>query len=270
MNQEYKHILVDLTSAGVCTLTLNRPERLNAVNLDLANELPQAIEAASADDAVRVIVITGAGRGFCAGLDLSPENLGRRQDSRQESRKARLDNLGWVGRQAVAIVNSDKPVIAAINGAAAGAGLGLALAADIRLMKAGAVVTTGYLRRGLSPDAGVTYFLPRLVGTSRATELIMSARDISAEEAERIGLVSRILPDDNFAEAVADYAATLAAGAPVAQTLTKRLLAQSPNVDLPTQLKSELSSIYQCFQTEDVAEAIKAYQEKRLPQFKGR
>ena len=269
MHHEYTHILTEITPDGVCTLTLNRPDKLNAINVQLSDELPQAIEDASADDAVRVIIITGAGRGFCAGLDLTPTNVFATQAARSQGRHAQLDDLGWVGRQALALVNSDKPIIAAINGAAAGAGLGLALGADIRLMKADASVTTGYLRRGLSPDAGVSYFLPRLVGTSRATELIMTARDISAEEAERIGLVSRILPAENFGQAVADYAARLAAGPPLAQTLTKRLLAASLDTDLTTQLKSEIVFIQRCFASEDVSEAMRAFTEKRQPVFKG-
>lgn len=269
VNQTFKHLLIEITPAGVCTITLNRPEKLNAVNQVLTDEIPTAIEQVSADDAVRVIVITGAGRGFCAGLDLDPENRAAQLDIRSSSRRERLDDLRWVGRQALAIVNSDKPVIAAINGAAAGAGLGLALATDIRLMAADAVVTTGYLRRGLCPDAGVSYFLPRLVGLSRATELTLTARNISADEAERIGLVSRVFPAAGFREAVANYAAELAAGPPIAQTLAKRLLTSSLNNDLPTQLKSELTGITQCFNTDDVREAMQAFLEKRSPNFKG-
>ncbi len=270
MPGEYQHLLIGLTPSGVCTITLNRPERLNAVNLALSNEIPHALEELSASDQVRVIVVTGAGRGFCAGLDLSPDNLVARTENRNRSRKEKLDDLGWVGRQALAMVNSDKPVIAAINGPAAGAGFGLALGADIRLMKAGAVVTTGYARRGLSPDAGVTYFLPRLVGFSRAAELILTARDITAEEAEKIGLVSQIIPAENFESQVRDYAEKVAAGAPIGLALTKRLLATSATATLEEQLKSEYSYIQKCFTTEDVAEAVKAYQEKRTPEFKGR
>ncbi len=270
MEPRYEHILVDTTPGGVRTLTLNRPSRLNAINTELANSLPRAIEDASADDAVRALVITGAGRGFCAGLDLDPANIAAQTVSRQGSRHVGLDDLGWVGRQALALVTCDKPVIAAINGAAAGAGLGLALGADIRLMSAGAVLTTGYVRRGLSPDAGVTYFLPRLIGASRAAELTLSARNVDAAEAERIGLVSRVLPAEGFGEAVARYAAEIAAGSPIALTLTKRLLVASPDTDLMTQLKSEFASIKQCFVTEDVGEAMQAFAEKRPAVFSGR
>ncbi len=270
MPGDYKNLLIGLTPEGVCTITLNRPERLNAVNLALSNEIPAAIDEVSSSDEVRVIVITGAGRGFCAGLDLNPDNLEARTENRNRSIKDKLDPLGWVGRQALAMINSPKPIIAAINGPAAGAGFGLTLGADIRLMKAGAVVTTGYARRGLSPDAGVTYFLPRLVGASRAAELILTGRDISAEEAERIGLATRVLPAEDFSGQVMEYAAKLAAGAPIGLALTKRLLASSPTATLEEQLKSEYLFIQKCFTTEDVAEAVKAYQEKRQPNFKGR
>ena len=269
MTQEYAHLLLETTPDGVRTITLNRPDKLNAVNDRLSTEIYTSMEEASQDDAVRVIVITGAGRGFCAGLDLDPASRTEHMNAMNATRAGRMDDLGWVGRQALALVNCDKPVIAAINGPAAGAGLGLALGADIRLMQQGAVVTTGYIRRGLAPDAGVSYFLPRLVGLSRATDLILTARDISSEEAERIGLVSRVLPADNFAEAVADYAAQLAGGPPIALTLAKRLVATSLDTNLHTQLKHELAAIQRCFTTQDVQEAMKAYLQKRTPTFKG-
>lgn len=263
-NQE----LLVQTAQGVRTIMLNRPERLNALNTALAESIQEAIADASVDDAVRVIVLTGAGRGFCAGLDLSDGVAGAGLEG--QSRHTRLDMLGWIGRQALTLTTCDKPIIAAINGAAAGAGLSLALAADIRLMAAGTRITTGYLRRGLVPDGGMAYFLPRLVGASRAADLILTARDVEAEEAERIGLVSRVLPAEGFQEAVASYAADLASGAPVAQTLAKRLLAQSQDQDLHTMLQLELTSIKMCFNTEDVREGMMAFLEKRKPVFQGK
>ncbi len=263
-NQE----LLVQTTQGVRTITLNRPERLNALNTALAEGIQAAVAEASADDAVRVIVLTGAGRGFCAGLDLTDGGGAASLDG--QDRHTKLDALGWIGRQALTLTTCDKPIIAAINGAAAGAGLSLALAADIRLMAAGTRITTGYLRRGLVPDGGMAYFLPRLVGASRAADLILTARDIDAEEAERIGLVSRVLPAEGFQEAVASYAAELASGAPIAQTLAKRLLAQSPDLDLRAMLQLELTSIKMCFNTEDVREGMMAFLQKRKPQFQGK
>lgn len=270
MSNQYEHLLIETTPEGVRTITLNRPEKLNAVNVRLSEEVPLAIEEASRDEAVLVIVITGAGRGFCAGLELSQENMKASREKQQLSRQNRLDDLHWVGRWALTLVNCDKPVIAAINGPAVGAGCGLTLAADIRLMSEAATISTGYTRVGLSPDAGVSYFLPRLIGLSRATDLILTAREVRADEAERIGLVSRVWKADEFSENVAAYATQLAAGPPVALTLSKRLLRDSIDSDLLTQLRREISGIMQCLGTEDVKEAMSAFAEKRRPEFKGR
>jgi 2-(1,2-epoxy-1,2-dihydrophenyl)acetyl-CoA isomerase len=260
----YAHLLVDTTPAGVCTITLNRPDRLNAVNPALARELPEAVSAAGRDDAVRVVVITGAGRGFCAGLDLAePTPIGA------GTRAERTDPYEWVGRWVLSLAECEKPVVAAINGAAAGAGLGLALAADVRLVSAAARLTAGYARIGLSPDAGVSWWLPRLVGASRAADLILTARDVDAAEAERIGLASRVLPAEGFADGARAYAEALAAGPPVALGLTKRLLVTSHDNTLRAQLREELANIRTCLATRDVREAMGAFREKRKPEFRG-
>jgi 2-(1,2-epoxy-1,2-dihydrophenyl)acetyl-CoA isomerase len=258
------HLLVETTPAGVRTITLDRPERLNAVNARLAAELPAAVADAAADDAVRVVVITGAGRGFCAGLD-----LGEPLDVWQGTRAERLDPLAWVGRWVLSIVGCEKPVIAAVNGVAAGAGFGLALAADVRLVSSAATLTAGYVRRGLSPDAGVSYFLPRQIGLARAADIILTGRDVDAAEAERIGLASRVLPAERFAEDVAAYAERLAAGPPLALALTKRLLTASLDTPLQAQLRDELTQIKSCLTTRDVAEAMAAFHERRAPRFTG-
>ena len=261
----FDHLLVATSSSGVRTITLNRPERLNAVNPRLSDELPRAIDDAARDDAVRVVVITGAGRGFCAGLDLSePPRLP------DGDLRARLDPLAWVGRWVLAATRCEKPLIAAINGAAAGAGFGLALAADIRVIARGARVSAGYVRRGLSPDAGVSYLLPRLIGLARASDIILTGRDVDADEALRIGLVAAVYEDATFADDVARYAERLAAGPPIALALTKRLLASTFDVSLEEQLARELVAIKTCFASQDVAEAIRAFTEKRAPTFKGR
>ncbi|MES2521564.1 MAG: enoyl-CoA hydratase-related protein [Gemmatimonadota bacterium] len=261
----FDHLLVDTTAEGVRTITLNRPERLNAVNPRLAEELPRAMNDAAADDAVRAVVITGAGRGFCAGLDLGePVPLG------QGSRQTRIDPYYWVGRWVKSVTECEKPVIAAVNGAAAGAGFGLALACDIRIVSANAKCTAGYVRRGLSPDAGVSWFLPRLVGQSRAMDIVLTGRDIASEEALRIGLASTVLPDEEFTAGVARYAATVASGPPIALALTKRLMLGSATSSLDAQLREEITHIKTCFGTADVREAIAAFGEKRMPVFEGR
>ncbi len=261
---DYPHIRLGSTPDGVRTITLDRPDKLNAVNGALASSLVSALDAAGRDDAVRVVVITGAGRAFCAGLDLSaPPELPT------ASRADRLDPYAWVGTWVRSVVACEKPVIAAVNGAAAGAGFGLALACDIRLVAASSKLTAGYVRRGLSPDAGVSYFLPRHVGLARAADILLSGRDVDAAEAERIGLAAVVVPDAELASASATYAARLAAGAPIAHALTKRLLAETFDRSLDSALRDELTHIKYCFTTADVAEAMSAFREKRPPTFRG-
>lgn len=250
----------------VRTIVLNRPERLNALTDQLANEMIEAIAEADHDDGVYVILLTGAGRGFCAGLDLTTVTTRVRDASRWD----RMDDLGWVGRQALVIAGASKPVVAAINGPAAGAGLSIALAADVRVMAAGAKLTTGYARRGLCPDGGMSYFLPRIVGMTRAADLVLTARDVDAEEALGMGLVAAVYPDAAFREQAHAYAARLAQNAPIGMTNSKRLLAESFANPLPTQLRRELALIRQCFATEDVHEGMRAFAEKRTPVFQGR
>lgn len=261
----YQCLLIDTTTDGVRTITINRPDRLNAVNAELAMELPDAVNAAAIDDAVRVLVITGAGRGFCVGLDLSgPPVLDT------STRVARLDPDLWVGRWVHAINHCEKPVIAAVNGPAAGAGFGLALCCDFRLVAAGAKMTAGYIRRGLSPDAGVSWWLPRLVGHARAMDIIMTGRDVDAAEALRIGLATQVVPDESLAATVQALAAQMAAGPPLAMALTKRLLMESASTSLDAQLRNEVVHIKTCFQTADVQDAIVAFREKRMPRFMGK
>jgi 2-(1,2-epoxy-1,2-dihydrophenyl)acetyl-CoA isomerase len=261
---DYAHLLVQTTADGVRTITIDRPDKLNAVNGALASSMGSALADAGADDAVRVVVVTGSGRAFCAGLDLSQP-----PEIPSATRADRLDPYAWVGTWVQRVVSCEKPVIAAVNGPAAGAGFGLALACDIRIVAASAKLTAGYVRRGLSPDAGVSYFLPRHVGLARAADILLTGRDVDAAEAMLIGLATMVIPDTEFAAAVSAYASRLALGAPIAQALTKRLLVQSFDRPLDATLRDELTQIKVSFGTQDVAEAITAFREKRLPTFRG-
>ena len=262
---DYQHLIVDTSADGVRTIILDRPDRLNAVNGALAFSLGDALADAGADDACRVVVITGSGRAFCSGLDISqPPELP------VATRADRLDPYAWVGTWVQRVVACEKPVIAAINGPAAGAGFGLALACDIRLVAKSAKMTAGYVRRGLSPDAGVSYFLPRHVGLARATDILLSGRDVDSAEALLIGLATMVIPDEELGATVTRYASHLALGAPIAQALTKRLLVQSFDRPLDATLRDELTQIKVCFATKDVGEAMTAFREKRLPVFTGR
>ena len=262
---DYQHLRLDTTPEGVRTITLDRADKLNAVNGVLAASLVSALADATHDDAVRVVVITGAGRAFCAGLDLSmPPELPT------ATRAERLDPYAWVGAWVRSVMACEKPVIASVNGPAAGAGFGLALACDVRIVAATASMTAGYVRRGLSPDAGVSWFLPRHIGLARAADILLTGRDVDAAEAERIGLAALVVPDAELPAATAAYASKLAAGAPIAQALTKRLLAETFDRPLDATLRDELSHIKYCFTTTDVAEAMTAFREKRRPRFQGR
>ena len=260
--------MIENTLEGVRIVTLNRPEKLNAVNAVLEDELPQAIHEASADGSVRCVLLTGAGRGFCAGLELTPDNIGRIRKA--DTRSQKLDDLGWVGRWALALAGCEAPIVAAINGPAAGAGFALALAADIRVVSEAATMTCGYARIGLSPDAGMSYFLPRLVGLGRATEMLLTARDIGAEEAVTSGIAAARYPAADFAVSALIYAKRIAQGPTCALALTKRLLLQTFDRHLNSQLRDEYASIKRCFATEDVPNAIQAFREKRKPVFEGK
>lgn len=261
---DYPHLRLESTPDGVRTITLDRADKLNAVNGTLASSLIVALADAAVDDAVRVVVLTGAGRAFCAGLDLSaPPELPT------ATRADRLDPYAWVGAWVRGVVACEKPVIAAVNGPAAGAGFGLALACDLRIVAASAKMTAGYVRRGLSPDAGVSWFLPRHVGLARASDILLTGRDVDAAEAERIGLATVVVPDAELGAASASYAARLAAGAPIAHALTKRLLATTFDSPLDAALRDELTHIKYSFGTRDVTEAMTAFREKRTPRFEG-
>ena len=252
------------TTDHICTITLNRPDKRNALNGTMIEQLRAAFARVAADTTVRVVVLRANGPAFCAGLDLSePPTLP------SSTRVERLDPYAWVGTWVRSVVACEKPVIAAVNGPAAGAGFGLALACDLRIVAASARMTAGYARRGLSPDAGVSYFLPRHVGLARAADILLTGRDVDADEAARIGLATEVVADDAFVDRVRAYAAQLAMGAPIAHALTKRLLVRSLDTELDVALRDELVSIKQCFTTRDVAEAIAAFREKRRPHFTG-
>ena len=260
----YEHLLIDTGSDGVRTITLNRPDRLNAVNARLAMELPEAVNDAAADDDVRVVVITGTGRGFCSGLDLTDPDM-----VEVRTRRERLDPMRWVGRWVLSITQCDKPVVAAVNGTAAGAGFGLALACDVRILHSSANFTAGYVRRGLSPDAGVSWFLPRIVGHARAMDILLTGRDITATEAVEMGIAMVAMEGQSYATGVAQYTNRLAAGPPIALALTKRLMLDSSSSTLESHLRHELTHIKTCFTSKDVKEAMLAFGEKRSPVFTG-
>jgi len=258
----YQHILLSRENA-VGTLTLNRPDKLNAFAGTMRQELADGLDELERDKGVRVIVITGAGRGFCAGADVAyMAELGAKKDSEG------LAALVEAGRRVVMTIRrSAKPVIASINGVAAGGGANLALACDMRIASDKASLMQSFNRIGLNPDWGGTYFLPRLVGPARSLELFWTAEAIDAAECARLGLFNRVVPHDTLAEATSEFAAMLAQKPALPLALSKQAVYQSMDRDLPEMLDFELEAQLQCFNTPDAREGIAAFVEKRPAQF---
>ena len=254
-------LLVDRAPNGVVTLTLNRPERKNAMNAAMFNELLAVFREVDASTSDRVLVITGAGDAFCSGADLG--------DRGSDTRPA-LARLHWVADIALALHRIPKPVIAKVNGVAVGAGMNLALGCDLIIASDNARFSEIFARRGLSIDFGGSWLLPRLIGMHRAKELAFFADIISAKEAAELGLVNRVLPASQLDAFVADWADRLAAGPPLALSMTKRLLTNSFTTTMDEALEAEGLAQSVNTATDDTAEAIRAFLEKREPRFKGR
>jgi enoyl-CoA hydratase len=257
---EYTTLRVEREEGGIVLVTLDRPERLNALSFEMFDELGLLCGTLAEDREARVVILTGAGRGFCAGLDLddaarlgamSPQQMLRGQER-------------WVGAIA-AFRTLPLPVVAAINGPAAGAGLALALMADLRVASSAATLTTAIVRIWLTGgDAGMSWLLPRLVGMTHASELLLTAAPVGAERAERIGLVNRVVAPQELLGAARELASAIAAHNPFGVRLTKRVLQQ--NVDAPSleaALETENRNQVLIVQTDDMQEALVAFREKR-------
>ena len=252
---------------GIATLTLNRPERLNALGGTLRQDLHDAVTRAGADPEVRVMVVTGAGKGFCSGGDvkaMGEAKVGQRERPLLEKIAPGRD------RTLLAMREAPQPIIAAVNGAAAGAGMNLALGCDLRIASTNAKFTQAFVKRGLHPDWGGTYFLPRVVGMAKACEMIFTGEVIDAAEALRLGIVSRVVAPEELLPTAYDLARRIAAGPPVAIRLAKRSLYANEDLDLRSALQMETMAQNICFETEDATEGIRAFGEKRAPIFKGR
>lgn len=261
----YQHIVLDGTD-GIGTITLNRPEKLNAFAGRMRQELADAVRDATENDAIRVLVVTGAGRAFCAGADIGyMRDLLERRDERA------FAELVEAGREVVtAIRATPKPVVASVNGPAAGGGANLALACDIRIASDRAAIGQTFNRIGLHPDWGGTYFLPRLVNPAKALELIFTGEMVGAAEALRLGLFNRVVPHEQLSAETGALARSLASKAPVAMALAKRAVYASGGSDLAGMLDMELDNQIQCFNTWDAGEGLAAFLEKREALFQGR
>ena len=251
---------------SVTVLVMNRPDRLNALNNELATALSDALERIARDESVRVVVVTGAGRAFCSGGDLALLGKGRATGATKE-----LEPLLRSGMQAALTMRTmPQPVIAAVNGAAAGAGMNIALAADIRIAAEEATFGQNFAKVGLFPDFGGTYFLPQLVGPAKAAELFYTGDMIDAKTALRLGIVNHVVPAAHLEAEVKTVAQKIAQGPPLPIRAVKRTLFASEKKKLEDALGREVQEQLACYLAEDCSEGIRAFFEKRQPQFRGK
>lgn len=253
-------VLTELNE-GVQTITLNQPDKLNALSSAMLKELADAVRAAERDDNVRAVVVTGAGKGFSSGADISEFDLANGRFEPGEHLRATFHPI------ATRIHSMEKPVLAAINGVAAGAGLSLALACDLRFAAESARLVVAFVRIGLVPDAGLNYFLPRLIGPARTLELSWTGDAIGAQEAYEIGMVNKVLADDKVLNHAQGLAARLAHGPTKTLALTKRVVNQAH--ELPLERVLDIEASYQTIAARDpnFAEGVSAFREKRQAKF---
>jgi len=249
----------------VAVLTLHNPEKLNALTAAMRAALGEVLAELARDDAVRALVITGAGRGFCSGVDLTGGPA-----AQSAGQNVQLDEYGWVGRQAISLYELDKPIIAAVNGVSAGAGMSLALACDLRVGSDKTRFKTVFIERNLTPDSGMSFFLPRIVGYSRAADLIYTSRAVDADEALRIGLLDRLFPHATLVDDAIALAREMTQWPPLALRMSKRVLQHNVEEELRDALKYETHGLSIPRKAKgDAEEARKAFLEKRRPSYTG-
>lgn len=252
-------------------LTLNRPDRLNAINRVMMGEVAAAVAAVKADDEFRALVVTGAGKGFCAGADLMGAGQpisGAAPELKEQF--DRIDEMGWVGRWATMWSGLDKPTIGAINGVAAGAGMSTALACDVRIGSEAARFKSVFIERSLSPDSGLSFFLPRIVGYAAAADIIFTSRAVGAEEAKTLGLLNRLVGADELVDAAVDYANEMTRWPPVALRVSKRVLQHNTEATLEEALRYESAGLYYARRApNDVKESRDSFIEKRPGVYSG-
>ena len=264
---KYETIILE-KKHNIATITMSRPEKLNALNYEMGDELIDVFGVVDEDDDIRVVILTGAGRAFSAGADIKERFLAKIEERKRgviEDITKDFDELA-----PLALARVRKPVIASINGPAVGFGCSITLVCDIRIASENAKFSLPFCRVGISPEMGATYFLPRLVGMGKACELVFTARMIDAKEAKEIGLVNHVVPADELTKATHEMATSITKLAPLAIRVSKRALYREVNNDLITQAQYEAFAIDYLRGTVDHEEGARAFLEKREPVFKGK
>ncbi len=258
---DYEGLTLD-KEGGIATLTLNRPEQLNAISLSMAESLERAVDEVDKDNSLKVLILTGAGRGFCAGLDVSAFTQVKAMSHKELTHSMHILSLP--------LYNLPKPTIAAINGVAVGAGLSLAMLCDMRIASEKALFSSGFVRMGLIPDVGATYSVPRVVGIAKAMELMITGDTFDAAEAQRIGMVNRVVPEEEVMKAARELAERIVNGPSIAIELIKQGIRRSLDSTFEQQVEWESFAQHLSMKTEDHEEGARAFFEKRPPQFKGK
>ena len=253
----------------IATITLNRPERMNTISREMLGQLTERLLQADADRDVRVIILTGTGRAFCAGLDLSEITRPGSGAGGIASGAAVASDLDLRNTPPTVLFNLGKPTICALNGSAAGYGMDTALGCDIRIMAKGAKMAAAFTKRGIVPESGGTWFLPRLIGWSKAAELIFTGRTLSAEQCLEMGLVSQVVPDADLAGAARALALEIAANAPLAVQASKKMMRMGLGEGFNDHVHHVFLQLLPLMRSKDAAEGMRAFMEKRPARFEG-
>ncbi len=262
----YEHLVITVED-GICTVRMNRPEKLNAFNATMGLELLRLPAELREDNDVRVVILTGTGRGFCSGVDTAQE---RGENADNPFQRKKMDELGYTGRLPTAWYNIDKPTIAAVNGVAAGGGLCLAMIQDIRIAARSARFIPVFIKRGIAPEVGASWFVSRLIGLPRALEWFYTGDEINGEKAEQIGLANHTVDDDKLMDTAMALARQIADGPPIALRVTRRSVYHGSTHTLAEHLPVEVMNLAITQATEDAEEGRAAVRERRKANFTGR